>query len=108
MEMKDYEPIEFVYLIDRKFEKFCGQINRLDIKWGTWSREMNLVLKKKIAEEGPKSFVFGQVFTYWIIISQLLDLMYRCKGLRKYLLEKKIRNKIHEAKDVRNRISEST
>jgi len=94
----------FVDLIDTKFQESVGKINRIDVQWGTWSRVMNIALNKKIKEGGPDAFIFGEVFTYWILISQLLDLLYNCKGLRRILKEKKIKTKTAEALVIRKRI----
>jgi len=102
--MKDYSATDFVRLIDANFEEHVGSINRVDIKWGIWSREMNLVLKTNMNEEGKDTLLFGLVFSYWIIISQLLDLVYKSSGLRGIIRGKKIREKTEEAIDLRERI----
>jgi hypothetical protein len=106
MEMKNYDAKQFIHLIDDKFQEFVGKIPRIDIQWGIWSREMNLVLNEKIKEGGSGAFVFGQVFSYWIIVSQLIDLMYDCKGVRRIIREKKIKKKMVEALVVRKRVME--
>ena len=94
----------FVDLIDTKFQESVGKINRIDVQWGTWSRVMNMALNKKIKEGGPDALLFGEVFVYWILLSQLLDLLYNCKGLRRILKEKKIKSKTAESLVIRKRI----
>ena len=104
--MINYSAKDFIDLIDSKFEECVGKINRLDTKWGTWSREMNLVIRQKIEADQPKFSVFGLVFSYWILISQLIDLLYNCKGLKATLRKKKIMKKTEEAISLREKILE--
>jgi hypothetical protein len=102
--MKNYSACDFVDLIDSKFEEYVGTIGRTDTSWGIWSRKMNIMLRKQIEGGTQDSPIFGIVFAYWIVMSQLLDLLYDCKGLRRILREKKIKAKTEEALDLRNRI----
>jgi len=102
--MKKYTTTDFVYLIDSKFDECVGKINRIDIKWGAWSREMNLAVRKKMDEEDTDTLILGLVFSYWIVVSQLLDLLYECKGLKAVFRGRQIKAKTEEAIDLRERI----
>ncbi len=101
-----YTPKDFIVLIDEKFAEFAGKINRVDLHWGVWSRDMNLEIRRRTELKDPDTLMLGLVFAYWISVSQLMDLLYKCKGLRRFLLGKKIRNKANEARIIRERIYE--
>jgi len=103
-----YTPKDFIVLIDEKFAEFAGKIRRVDIKWGVWSRDMNLETRRRTEMGDPDTLILGLVFAYWMCMSQLLDLLYECKGLRKYLLGKKIRNKAGEARIIREKVYEGS
>ncbi|MHA2047152.1 MAG: hypothetical protein ACW99G_20360 [Candidatus Thorarchaeota archaeon] len=105
-EMEQYTVQDFLGLIDERFEKFVGKVKRIDVEWGTWSREMNLEIKKRMEGGDSDVFALGMVFSYWIVISQLLDLIFECKGLKRLLLENKIRSKTEEALSIRSKIEE--
>ena len=102
--MNNYTAKDFVDLIDSKFEEFVGKVKRTDVSWGIWSREMNIAIKEKINKESPKFSIFGMVFSYWILVSQLLDLLYDCKGLKAIVRQKKIKAKTEEAISLRESI----
>ncbi len=81
--MKDWTPIRFVDYIDQQYESAKKRKqSRMSISWGFWSRNMNLVLRKKI-EQGertdPETTKFKYVFSYWIGRSQLLELHFKSK-----------------------------
>ena len=105
MEMINYTPLDFINLIDSKFEQFVGSIGRLNIQWGTWSREMNIVINDRMNDENGHE-VYALIFAYWITVSQLLDLLYQCTGLREIMRRRKIKAKTDEALAIRKRIEE--
>jgi len=107
----NYTPEEFIDLIDEKFEDSIGHIRRTDVQWGIWSREMNLVIRKKMESGEGDKVKYGLVFGYWIIVSQLLDLIYSYElsgWLKRYLLEKKIKDKTQEGVSVREALYEDS
>ena len=73
-------------------------LSRLSVEWGTWSREMNLQIRKHIEqEEHPEYVRLKYVFVLWVTVSQLLELYHRypasfLKRGRKRKLEKEIRD----------------
>jgi len=104
----NYTPEEFIDLIDEKFGDSVGRIRRTDLKWGIWSREMNLVIREKMEDGKVK---YGLVFGYWVIVSQLLDLIYNYElsgWLKRFLLEKKIKEKTQEGISVREALYEDS
>lgn len=104
--LSQYTAKDFVALIDSKFEQYVEKANRTSIEWGTWSREMNLELRHRLDEPKTNKAVIGFVYTYWIVMSQLLDLFYNCKGIKRFLYTNKIKEKINELMDIRGRIFE--
>jgi len=104
----NYTPADFIDLIDEKFGEYAGKINRINVQWGIWSREMNLVVREKTEGGEGDKVMYGMVFSYWLIVSQLLDLIYESKGLKRFLLEKKIKNKAQEAASVKRAIYEDS
>ena len=104
----EYTPADFIDLIDEKFGEYAGKINRINVQWGLWSREMNLVIREKTESGEGDKVMYGMVFSYWLIVSQLLDLVYESKGLKKFLLEKKIKNKANEAASVKRAVYEDS
>jgi len=106
--MNDYSVDDFINMIDENFQRYAGRIGRLDVSWGMWSREMNTEIQKRLSEDDPDAILLGLVFSYWIVVSQLLDLIYNYKGLRRFLLGKKIKNKAAEIVDIRERIYASS
>jgi len=101
------EPLEFIELIDRKFLEYAGKIDRLNIEWGIWSREMNLELRNRMEKYGHKSPVYSMIFSYWVLVSELLDLVSKYNnGIKKIIGKKKIENKSEEAKMMKARIGE--
>ena len=107
----NYTPEEFIDLIDEKFEDSVGRIRRTDVKWGIWSREMNLVIREKMENVEDGKVRYGLVFGYWVIVSQLLDLIYNYElsgWLKRFLLEKKIKEKTQEGISVREALYEDS
>ncbi|KKN05868.1 hypothetical protein LCGC14_1082970 [marine sediment metagenome] len=96
--MKDWTPIRFVEYIDQQyFNAKKRKLSRMSITWGSWSRNMNLVLRKK-TEDGnqtdPETTKFKYVFNYWVARSQLLELHFKSKmfgGAKKKNLTEELR-----------------
>ena len=103
-----YKPREFVDLIDQKFEDSVGRIGRMDVEWGTWSRMMNLEIRRRIEKDDSDKVVLGLIFGYWMAVSHLLELIYNYKGLKRFLLEKKIKRKNEEIDTIREQIYANT
>ena len=81
--MKDWTPVKFIELIDKKFleckRKGCS---RYDTEWGGWSREMNLVLRERI-ESGKDAYEMSLKFVvvYWMAKSQILEFYFKGRYL---------------------------
>jgi len=70
---------QMVETIETRFGRAIGnRLSRLDPEWGTWSREMNLVLRKRI---NCGDTVSKLIFFYWIEHSKLLELHHKSKLL---------------------------
>ncbi|MFZ3046504.1 MAG: hypothetical protein WA151_11360 [Desulfatirhabdiaceae bacterium] len=66
---------EMVLYIDKQFGAAkLKRISRLSEEWGAWSREMNLVLRKRV-ECGDA--VSKLIFSYWMAHSKLLELHHK-------------------------------
>jgi len=95
MKMEDATPDDFVSLINDRFREHCGKIGRIDLKWGQWSVIMNREIRKRIDAKDPEMKQLAMVYSYWTVMSQLLDLKFRYKG--KFFGKSKIKQKIREA-----------
>jgi len=66
--------LDYVNLIDTEYsEAKIAKLSRFDVKWGKWSREMNIATKNK------PGLAYRYLFTYWIIKSQLLELHFKTR-----------------------------
>ncbi len=76
-------PVEYVELIDSQYSLSReAKLSRYDIAWGMWSRKMNLEIKARLIEVDGKSdeaSFLKNVFVYWIIRSQLLELHFKSR-----------------------------
>ncbi len=78
-----------------------GRFSRFSIIWGTWSREMNLDLRKRIeSKKDPEELALKYVIIYWTIRSQMLELHYKSRFFGKT----KIKRLAKEAKDIKELI----
>jgi len=108
MEMNEWTPAQFIVYIDDQYaEAKKKKVSRLSVDWGTWSRKMNLVLKRKTEipnhdDEMPTRYKY--VFAYWLLKSELLELHYRHKLTR---LRKK-KSTVEKCKEVRDIIINDT
>lgn len=74
-----YEAIETVLdNIDAQY-KLCrkAKISRLSRKWGDWSGNVNLEIRKQIEAGHPLKAHLQHVFMYWVNRSELLEMCYR-------------------------------
>lgn len=103
--MESWEPKQFIDYIDEKYQIYKKKkVSRVSLDWGLWSRDMNVVLRKRC--EAPSVTAkdseltrtrLKYVFAYWINRSQLIELHYRSKylgGRAKKMLTK-------QGKDIR-------
>jgi hypothetical protein len=104
MEMKTIQ--DYVKLIEERFALYDGKIGRSDIKWGMWSREMNLEIRKRIEAKDPITTQLHHVFNLWTLYSQLLELRHKYKG--KLFGANKIKQKVKEIKRMRAILNEDT
>jgi len=87
-------PKEVMEAIDEKFESLKGKVNRIDLKWGIWSRIMNLYInsKRKVLKPGDESTRWMFVAIYWTIRSRMLDLHMKHKITRAGRMRKETRD----------------
>ena len=78
-------PIGYLNLIDRKYlEARKNRISRFSVEWGKWSGVMNRIIQVRIKDNGDSDKVrLAYVFMYWTIMSQLVELHYKFKLLRR-------------------------
>lgn len=88
-------PDDFVSLINDKFREHCGKISRIDLKWGKWSVIMNKEIRRRIDKKDKNTQQLAMVYSYWVTMSQLLELKFKYKG--KFFGKNKIKQKIREA-----------
>ena len=99
-------PVELVKVIKENFaeHKECG-LSRYSIKWGKWSRLINIAIRARI--EGNEAEVIKDklmvVQNYWRLVSEILEL-YSSGGFFNGLKRNKF---IDEAKGLENIIKEA-
>lgn len=74
----------YIELIDRQYlEAKKKRISRFDPGWGTWSRKMNLEIRKKIKSSKNKveTATLKSILPYWLITSELLELHFKSRIL---------------------------
>lgn len=102
MEMENWPAADFIEFIDRQYvEAKAWKLSRLDVGWGKWSREMNLVLRDRInSKEDPEELRLKHVIVYWTLKSQILE-FYHKKG---FLHAGKIKKRKKEAAQARDAV----
>lgn len=92
----------FVEYIDKKYiDAKKNKISRLDIEWGKWSREMNVILRDRInSKKDPEELRLKHVIFYWTTKSQILEFYYKNRVLN----AGKIKRRSKEAKKIRESI----
>ncbi len=74
------EIIDFLGLIDHEYAECRSQnVSRMSVRWGKWSRQMNLVIKERIQNKHPDANLYKYLFMYWVNRSQLLEEYYKSK-----------------------------
>jgi len=108
-------PIEYIKEINENYwPAFKAKLSRMDIVWGKWSRQMNIRLRAEIAfaeQEGDNLLhqKLVDVFMFWQIRSQTLDLNHKNGILNKSKMKKKNKQAqklfkfIRDGKTVRDR-----
>lgn len=67
--------VDYVLLIDSQYSKAkAAGLSRIDVKWGKWSRQMNLELRERIEAHDPEEPKLKLIVVYWTMRSQLLEL----------------------------------
>lgn len=99
----EFTPEQFVEAIDQKYSELKGKEDRLSLKWGHFSRGMNLEIRKYCEQLPEKSqirerYLYTQI--YWSCKSRLLDLHMK----HKLIARGKIRRENKMANDIRNMI----
>ena len=93
--------IEYVDLIDEHLlDAIKNKYNRIDMRWGKYSSEMNREIRSMIENNDPESLKLKYVFVYWINISQLVDLWFKYGN--KLYGKNKIKKKMREAREIKN------
>lgn len=96
-------PEQLLNSIDEKFEELKGKEDRLSLKWGHFSRGMNIEIgeyRDKLEKNSQLRERYLYVQTYWTCMSRLLDLHMR----HKLLGQGKIRREKKMAKDLKKMI----
>jgi len=99
----EYSPEQFIEQIDIKFNELKGKEGRLSLKWGHFSRGMNLEIRKyceSLPEDSQirERYLYTQI--YWSCKSRLLDLHMK----NKMVSQGRIRRENKMAKDIKNMI----
>ena len=97
---------EYITLIEERFALYCDKIGRSDIKWGMWSRDMNVEIRKRMEAKDPLTEQLSLVFNLWTVYSQLLELRFIYKG--KFFGANKIKQKVREIKRLKEIINEDS
>jgi hypothetical protein len=96
-------PEQILDSIDEKFESIKGKEDRLSLKWGHFSRGMNVEIReytKKLDKSSELRERYHYVQIYWTCKSRLLDLHMR----HRLLGQGKIRRENKMAKDIKKQI----
>jgi len=80
----------YLQIIDEKyFEAKKERLSRFDVKWGKWSREMNLELRARIeTKTDPEELALKYVIIYWTLRSKMLELHHKSRILGKNKIKK--------------------
>ena len=107
--LEEYGIDDFINLINHNFDRYVGSKSRTSFEWGVWSREMNIEIKRRMDEplSDRDQVLLGLVFSYWVTVSQLLDLLQnKERGIfEKLFLVRKTNAKVDEAIAIRKHIT---
>lgn len=98
-----FTPEQLLNSIDEKFEEIKGKEDRLSLKWGHFSRGMNLEIreyKDKLDNNSQLRERYLYVQNYWTCKSRLLDLHMK----HRLLTQGRIRREKKMAKDIKKMI----
>jgi len=102
MKKEPLTPDQFLDLIDEFYTNAVMEgVSRFEVKWGIWSRQMNLEINKRVKFNDPDAFKLKYVIVYWVLKSQLLELVKK-DGIMARLQEKNI---VHEAGKIKEMIN---
>jgi len=93
--------IDYVEIIDEQYNT-CKKrgLSRMSLEWGRFSAEMNREIRSRIESEDTESLSLRYVFTYWVTISQLLELNFKYD--KRLYGKGKIRKKYKELLELKN------
>lgn len=99
----EFTPEQFIEQIDLKYQDLKGKEDRLSLKWGHFSRGMNLEIRKYLeslpdGSQLRERYHYTQV--YWSCKSRLLDLHMK----NKFVAQGRIKRENKMAKEIKNMI----
>lgn len=93
--------IDYINIIDEQYNSCKKQgLSRTSLEWGMFSSEMNRELRLRIESGDKEHLILKYVFTYWVTVSQLLELHFKYN--KKLYGKSKIRKKYKELLELRN------
>jgi len=99
----EFTPEHFIEAIDQKYSELKGTEDRLSLKWGHFSRGMNVEIRH-YCEELPKESQLRERYhytqIYWTCKSRLLDLHMK----NKWIAQGRIRRENKMAKDIKHMV----
>lgn len=100
MKKTPLSPEQFIDLIDEFYvDAALEGVSRFEPKWGIWSRQMNLEINTRVKLEDPDAFQLKYVTVYWVLKSQMLELV-RKDGLMARFQEKKLAIEADKIKEM--------
>jgi hypothetical protein len=99
----EFTPKDFINEIDRKYAELKGKEDRLSLKWGHFSRGMNVEIRKytkALPDDLQLKEQYHYTQIYWTCKSKLLDLHMK----HKLLSRGKIRRETKMANDIKNMV----
>lgn len=99
-EMTREEALYAIRVINEHYmEAKKERISRFDVKWGMWSAEFNRGLRLQAkTEDGAGKARIAEVFNYWVLASQLLELHHK-GALHKLSNKKRLAREMKKVKD---------
>jgi len=99
----EFTPKDFIEQIDRKYGQLKGKEDRMSLKWGHFSRGMNLIIREYVKElpddlKLKEQYHYTQI--YWTCKSKLLDLHMK----RKIFVQGKIKKEARMARDIKSMV----
>lgn len=99
----EFTPEQFIEQIDIKYKELKGKEDRLSLKWGHFSRGMNVEIRKycdnlPVDSQIRERYLYTQI--YWTCKSRLLDLHMK----NKIITRGRIRRESKMAKDIKSMV----